>query len=89
MIYYEDFISLIRLIDTLAPTFDIQMANIECLICTAYELTNSQRYDLRMLALEKRIGRGALNSTEAHTPAIRVASPELQVALAAQDGHPA
>ena len=82
MIYYEDFISLIRLIDTRAHTFDIKMANIECLICMAHELTDSQRYDLRTLALEKRTARGALNSTEPDTPAIRVASPELQLALA-------
>jgi hypothetical protein len=58
MIYYEDFLSLIRLIDTRAPTFAIKMANIECLICTAHQLTDLQRYDLRTLVMEKRTSRG-------------------------------
>jgi len=54
MVYYDDFVSLISLVDVRMAAFEIEMAILDRLICTAHELTDIQRQELRALVLQKR-----------------------------------
>lgn len=61
MIYYEDFLSLIQLIDITSSGFERAMSNIEILVEMAHELNDAQATSLHEFILIRRSEARTLN----------------------------